>query len=241
MSLLKDRKQIVHGIEMCFNEQFDFWHSIEDGQWEANTFKAIKDFYKPGKTFIDIGAWNGVLSLYAEKLGAVVCSVEPDFAAINLYENLMLCNNAGCHLFKGAISDTNGTATLNSNANCFGNSESSLVNRGVINGERQVKTMKLEFYVEAFGIDIGDVFLIKIDVEGNEINILEQARGFISLHRPNMHISFHPAWLPAYEDYIKRIDYLFGIYNVTCDDGTPATLDNFQELLDNHKHAFIFA
>src|SRR6185295_5767667 len=55
-----------------------FWESVRNGQWEPETFRAIDHFIVPGRVFIDIGAWNGVFSIYAAKKSAWVIATEPD-------------------------------------------------------------------------------------------------------------------------------------------------------------------
>ena len=53
----------------------EFW---KDEGWERFTYYCIKNFSNSNKTFIDIGAWIGPISLVASKLNKNCHSIEPD-------------------------------------------------------------------------------------------------------------------------------------------------------------------
>lgn len=48
------RSQTINYIERT-----PYWQSIERGEWEPASFDVLDEYIKPGKTFIDIGAWGG--------------------------------------------------------------------------------------------------------------------------------------------------------------------------------------
>lgn len=216
----------IRGINIEYLSQKDFFEQAN--AWEQFTFDAIDKHVTEGSTFVDIGAWNGIFSVYAAKKGAEVYSVEPDFVAVGLYKQLVMVNHVITNLFEGAISDKDGKSWLSSKI--WGNSESSIVEREDMNGSYEVDTKTLEQFV-------GDKqpSLIKMDIEGAEIKVLNQSREFIERTKPNMHISFHPEWIGEF-----NIDWIFDVYNVVSDGGTITTADNFKKVLANHQHAFLF-
>jgi FkbM family methyltransferase len=231
-----------HGIK--FKSRPEFWAEVENGNWESDTFKVFDRYIKPDSTFIDIGAWNGVCSIYAKKLGAKVFTIEPDSNIhCELTENLKL-NKCGLKFFyKVAISDKEGLVTLNTQSS-FGNSESSLINRGNVNGETQIESTTLRSFVEYTDIDMSEVSLIKIDVEGGEVLILKQAQTFLAAHKPTIYVSFHPAWFPDKEQNIQDIiETIFAIYKVRrLVDGQMIdyTIESFRTAMEtNHEHNFI--
>jgi hypothetical protein len=64
------RKVNIRGKEFQVTENQNlFWDQVEAGLWEPETFEVLEQFCKEGKTFVDIGAWNGVCSIYANALG----------------------------------------------------------------------------------------------------------------------------------------------------------------------------
>ena len=68
-----------------------FWNEVET--WEPETFDIVKQYADPKKSFIDIGAWNGVVSLYASGLYKEVIAIEPDLIAFDkLIRNVQLNN-----------------------------------------------------------------------------------------------------------------------------------------------------
>jgi len=221
---------------IAYNTQETFYQQVQQGTWEPFTFDAIDRFYEPGKVFLDIGAWNGIFSVYASKKGAVCYAFEPDPVAFELAMHSLLLNELYIMLSCFAISSKPGIATLNNQSQGFGNSESSLVNRGTIGRSTEVTTTTIEEVMKVHDINPADIFLIKMDIEGGEIDVLRSARAWITQHTPNMHISYHPSWIKSYDDVM----YLFDIYDVVSDKGTTVTKDNFEAVLAAHEHAFVY-
>lgn len=233
-----------NGHEINFKSRPEFWMEVENGNWESDTFKVFDRYIKPDSVFIDIGAWNGVCSIYAKKLGADAIPIEPDPNIHDeLYQNLQL-NGFGCNNFwRGAISDKTGKSVINTQSS-FGNSESSLIDRGNINGEFEINIMTLSDFIEWDKVQIKNISLIKIDVEGGEVLILKQAREFLAAHKPTIYVSFHPAWFPDKEQNIQDIiETIFPIYKVRrLVDGQMIdyTIESFRAAMEtNHEHNFI--
>jgi FkbM family methyltransferase len=226
----------IRGQQIAYNTQDLFYQQVQSGIWEGFTFDTIDRFFKPGGVFIDIGAWNGIFSVYASAKGATSIACEPDPAAFDLAKNSLKLNNSNSILTRFAISDEIGLAQFNNMSPGWGNSESSLVDRGVMGATMEVSATTLEHFIKTCLVEISDVFLIKMDIEGGEIDVLKQSKAYITQRKPNFHISFHPAWIKSYDDVM----YLFDLYNVVSDKGSTVTADNFTQLLDNHEHAFAF-
>lgn len=237
------KTSIVHGVEIKHETMPLFWEQASTGQWEPFTFECIKQHVKPGSVFLDIGSWNGVFSVYADKLGAKTHAFEPDPVALKETLGLIQLNKCGTNLWEYAVSKKDGFLELNNMGAGFGNSESSLINRGHIGVKTTVSTINLVNWLHAQSFTWEDISLIKMDVEGGEIDILtdEKTKNFIETYTPTIHISFHPGWL----DFDKDIDsvlYLFDSYNAISDMGSQATSRNFKEILKRtpHEHAFLF-
>lgn len=228
-------KQItIRGQQINCPTMPEFWDAVAYGKWERFTFDCIDEFVKPDTSFVDIGAWNGVLSMYAGKLGAHVYAAEPDAIAMQHFIKLREVNDANIKAWPIAISDKYEKATFYSSI--LGNSESSLVDRKGVKESYKVDTVPFEDFVK----DIPNISLIKIDTEGGEVMILPHARSWIEANNPPLHISFHPAWIKDLDGFIASVSYLFDIYTVHSDAGTLTTKDNFKQVLDLHQHAFIF-
>lgn len=232
MNSVTNRNHIIH-----YNQREAFWNSIDS--WEPSSFDVLDTFIQPGYNFIDIGAWNGVLSIYAGLLGANVYSIEPDIVAFyELVENCSLNRAANITPALLAISDRSERQKINSRTvDGFGNSESSLINRDRNEIEAEVITMTLEDYFRNFSIDIDKTCLIKIDAEGGEALIIYQSAKWLRRHKPTLYISFHPAWIPNSTQMF--IDILFPIYDF-IHNGISINEDQFrQALTTEHQHSFV--
>jgi len=125
-------------------------------------------------TCIDIGANIGNHSLYFSRLFKKVISFEPNPRVYKLLQlNAELVSNVECH--EVALSDKNGVASISFNSTNMGGG--SLSGGGL--GSIEVVTSRLDdFEIE------GHVSVIKIDVEGHELNVLRGASKTIQKNLP---------------------------------------------------------
>jgi FkbM family methyltransferase len=190
----------------------------------------LDKYIVPGKVFIDIGAWCGIFSLYAERLGAEVHAVEPDPVAFSeLMEN---ANEITCYNI--AIANADGICKINTTAiNGFGNSETSLIDRPGIKAVNFIRCNTLEKLCNQIGIE--NICLIKMDVEGAEVIILKQAKDFLQKHKPPMWISFHPGYFENIKDDVETIsNILSDIYDFNANNFRIALY------LPSAFHTFLF-
>ena len=80
----------------------NFWETVYQETWESSTFNDILPHLSKDKTFIDIGAWQGPISLVAQQTSKQCLCFEPDPFAYqylvnnvkeNNFENI-ICENA---------------------------------------------------------------------------------------------------------------------------------------------------
>lgn len=218
-----------------------FWKEVESGKWEPETFEVLKKYCKSDKIFIDIGAWNGVCSLFASELGSVCYAIEPDIEARKSLSKNVRLNDGTIHIINVCISGHNGTVNLNTQyQNGFGNSMSSILERGLVTDSIVVESMTLEHFIEQEGINIDNVCLIKIDIEGGEIELLKQAESFLMDHKPTIYLSLHPVWFPNLDDDTNEIaDILFRIYRVYDTSGREYERWEFLEAVNSGVHSFV--
>jgi FkbM family methyltransferase len=141
------------------------------------------DLISDGSRVVDIGANIGIYALpwAAAHAGVNVHCFEPNPAVrARLARNVGL-NRLGARvrLHSEALSDRAGTATL------YGNDDMSSLNEGVHTGRQaapiEVPLARLDDVVDGEGPPIS---LIKIDVQGHELEVLRGAEAVISRHRP---------------------------------------------------------
>lgn len=232
-------RPIGHG-----DQQLPFWTQVERMQWEPRTFEVIERYVKPGKGFVDIGAWNGVFSLFAQSIGADwIEAVEPDPKAFEyLSENISLNPGLRCKIKAHTCaiwSESREKDALFSVNGDWGNSMSSLVRQDPAEpkGTTAVSTETLSHFIEKTiwteMYPIESIGLIKIDIEGAEAKVIPQAREFLEKHRPRIYLSLHSFWFPDYPaDSLAIAETIFPIYHVLLDGQKEISRDEFIILMD---------
>ncbi len=134
-----------------------------------------------GATVLDIGANVGMWSLCAARRtgnSGVVHAFEPEAANFQrLNENVRLNRFANVICQRRAVGDREGTATFYSavHGNC---GAAGLKPRAGVDEPHQVEITTVDRYCEMEGI--GQVHLIKVDVEGAESLVFQGARGLLN-------------------------------------------------------------
>ncbi len=190
----------------------------EFGPWEPHTFNIFDKFCSLSKSYIDIGAWIGPTVLYATQLSKKAYCVEPDPVAHNelmaniqvnesVKDKIIVCNYA--------LADRDGTVKFGGNGN-LGNSMSGIVDGTQMWDRNMVITVPVhtfEHYVKDFNIDLDDISIIKIDIEGGEKFLIPNMLDLVKKYRVTMYLSLHWCFLVA-EDVVKLIEMLYDVYPV---------------------------
>lgn len=159
----------------------NYWNLYESGQWEPETKAFIQRILKPGDLYVDIGAWIGPTVLWALETGAKVIAVEPDPIALEgLYERVP----SSVEIWPGAVSVSSGGVFLATNPKTggeLGDSMSRIDTEGLF-----VQSWTL---FEILGDRIPD--LVKIDVEGYEIELLPSIMPWLAERKIPLQISCH--------------------------------------------------
>lgn len=228
----------IKKYEFIVENDIPFWFNID--KWEQYSFNILDKILKPDSIFIDLGAWNGVLSMYASKIAKTVYAFEPDYVAFNnLQTNITLNKLTNIVCSNKAIGKC---GIWNLYVRSFGDSVSSLIDRNMPNYKAnqvvKVKTIKLSSYLLKNNIE---PTLIKMDIEGGEIYVIEEMSQYIRKYTPTMLISFHPAWFPDKDNDINKIadilDKYYKILNITF---LQYTKEQFINSLYSTEHCFLF-
>ena len=176
-----------------YNTDEGFWEGLarETDKWEPEMFDILDKYLGKDKTLLDIGAWNGICSLYAAKLGATAFAIEPDKDAFyNLRENIDINDSRRVYTNKFAIADYDG-GTLLYNHEKFGNSMSSIVRR---DGEcHTVQCFTLMNFDTMYGAKFD---LIKMDIEGAELLVIPASMEYFKKNVCPLYLSVHPYYYP---------------------------------------------
>jgi FkbM family methyltransferase len=145
------------------------------GYHEYRETRLLRKLLRPGDTFVDVGANIGWFTILAARLvgekGKVV-AFEPSSAIYDhLTANVSLNGLSNVQAERTALSDTNGTAVLTGIGVENAGTGTILATGGSLGEE--VPTMRFDDYCSSAGLEY--VALMKIDVEGAEMMVLEGA------------------------------------------------------------------
>ena len=147
------------------------------------------------RVFIDVGANIGLYSLVVRQVmrrDARVLAVEPSSAtAAALREHVAWSAQSGVEVFECALSSRLGSAQLVERLDDWG--KASLARKVEGQTESTVETRTLDDLVRETGVDVVD--LVKIDVEGHELEVLKGAKNTIERFLPTIFIEYSPQWM----------------------------------------------
>jgi len=188
-------------IEKKFNNpNLSFWKDIY-GEWENDTFKVFDKYLSKDKVFIDIGGWIATTSMYGSRKSKHVYAIEADkFAFNDMTINLKAnCENNYTLINKAIYNIDNEKINFGKNFNYatsrINDSMSQTCPKDVNSNEYYVvETITLDTIIKNYDIDVADISLIKVDIEGGEENILDELFDMRIKHKVSLYISFHYCW-----------------------------------------------
>jgi FkbM family methyltransferase len=160
------------------------------GTYEPETCRAFERFVRPGHVVFDIGGHVGYFTVLSSQLtGSTgrVFTFEPlptNLQYLRRHIQLNDCTNVS--VMELCIGDQSGTAY-------FDDSHGTGVGHLSSSGKLQVRVRSLDEMIAADELPIPDV--VKIDVEGAEMLVLEGAKSVLGAHHPVLILSTHSAEL----------------------------------------------
>ncbi len=182
----------VKGYDIKYTSLKRFQQLIEIDGYEKFSVKTVLNALKNSKIFLDIGSYHGLFSLIAAKNypKLKVYSFEPSKNNLNILKKNIRDNNLkNIKYFNFAISSENTTKTFN----IADASDSSSLNGHPLTPS--IKKQKVTVRT-IDSMNLKDIDLIKIDTEGNEIEVLQ---GMVNTMKRNPYmkllIEFNPKCL----------------------------------------------
>jgi FkbM family methyltransferase len=178
----------VQGVELLTDGDKVVLAHNREGAFEPETFnelqKIIKSYNRP-VTFVDVGAYTGIYSIFAAKLGCDVQSFEPNprvYTRFVVNVNYNYAEMGGwsgvIHYHRCALSDDVGASYFNVDPSVKITSGGSLESTVLRNKENYL--VEINTYDNDFCIPD----IIKIDVEGHELSVLRGMQKSLSNYRP---------------------------------------------------------
>jgi FkbM family methyltransferase len=191
--------ETAYGIYMTVDPVADqHFYGIEPalyytGAYERGTLEVMRAILRPGDCYVDAGANIGTMALWAAKLvgpsGGVYCfEPEPEVYAV-LAHNIALNKLEHVHAFNCALGSNAGTATIY-RAPRQNRGSATLSTGGVSALGSEVRVLTLDEVVASERI--GPIRLLKVDVEGWELEVLKGAANLLAdaAHAPALCLEY---------------------------------------------------
>lgn len=230
------------------------WCFRDGDYYEKNLTEIIGFVIKniQGPVFYDIGANIGYYTIKMSPFAKEINSFEPVKKTFELLaKNKSVNNLENVHLHKYGVSNRN----ISLNINLYSSSgNDSIIKRNIPEnhsckfiGVEEIATVTLDSFVQNNNIALPDV--IKIDVEGAELYVLEGAKGTINFNKPIIIFEYSESTFEdanyTFDDiieYFKEMNYLFyGISNdnkiknlITLSNDNLSIISNIIAIPDNH-------
>jgi FkbM family methyltransferase len=160
--------------------------ALEQEDWFEDEIKFVRSFIQPGANVIDIGASYGFYALtMAERAGenGKVWAFEPaDLPFSHLTESIRLNHFNNIYPEKFALTDTPGNVTMNIVKDSENNFLSSKNFTNKSSGEETVVSLSLDSAMLKYNWE--NIDFLKIDAEGEEINIFKGGQNFLERESP---------------------------------------------------------
>jgi FkbM family methyltransferase len=167
--------------------------------YEPAKHRTLDQVLRPGMTFVDVGACKGDFTIFAAgrvgPLGRVI-AVEPEPANVRALRRSIARNRAhNAEVHELALSDASGRAILHRIDVSAGTDASSgwhslLAGGTGVRHELEIETRTLDDLLADLGVDHVDV--LKIDVEGWEVAVLNGAGRTLGQIDPIVMMDLHP-------------------------------------------------
>ncbi|MDX1627567.1 MAG: FkbM family methyltransferase [Fulvivirga sp.] len=194
----------------------------------------LNRYLKEGDVFIDVGASIGLVSLFASnQVGAEgkVIAFEPNPWVYNRLSDIVRLNNKkNIKTYELAISDTSGWLSLNLN-----NADSILMTRSsmLFADQNAQHTEVLVSSLDTFIPSQTNIDILKVDVEGVELEVLRGSRRLIEKQQPLVCVEIHGLFFDDHEKHVNEIFSFFDNMNYSCYNLYKKKEENNKSFIEN--------
>jgi len=230
-----DFLELARNTRLLLHRNSRYCQLLRPGDFEAAEQDFLRRFLRSGDIFVDVGANIGLFTLLAGHLvgpSGRVLAFEPCSSTFNrLLRNVRRNGMSHISCYRLALSNTVGVARLSASRSGFDawNSLAGSLTEGIFD-EESVPTTTWDAFAARYP-DYSSLEMMKIDVEGWEMCVLEGAQALLrSALAPHLQVEFTPANALAAghscEELFERIrDFGYRLYRYVPDDGQLKELD----------------
>lgn len=209
-------------VEDFYSKKWVFIRCDQGIIHEEKATEFLGEKLKDSKCFVDIGAHLGYFSLFASKIipDGQIFSFELDQINFNLLKkNIELNDCKNVEIYNNAVTDKPGKIEYKRD------SDQPMPNIDML-GSTSINSNGRIISVDSVVLD--DFFknrvvkpnIVKIDVEGAEMNVLKGMKNLITNYKPMLFLEIHPDILPKFDSSVEEvISYLkrkgYKIYEFT--------------------------
>jgi|SRR5215831_4602817 len=200
------------------------WHRYFPKEYEADNYGFLEKQVKQGADVIDIGAHIGLFSVRCSQLtgptGKII-AFEPTPGTFSILKDTLRINNTGNVVpLQAAVSGDAGMATFYVSHTAGCNSNSLVKNKS----EKELSAYDVQLYtidgiVEEYSLKPS---LIKIDVEGAELDVLKGGGKTFRELKPALILGLHPAFIKQKGDQLESIWQILSEAGYTIKEGGNA-------------------
>ncbi len=219
--LIINKENVIYKLcDLTSNKNTELWLCNNFKTWEKDTFSVFRHYANKEKIVIDIGAWIGLTGIWLAKNNKSVICVEGDKEAVkSLRKNLDSSECDNYIILDKPIYSSNTDIIFG--ANCYRKDLVTTLNDSMSQIKKEI-TSSEDYKISAITladilkiVNINEIGLIKVDIEGGEENILLDLCKVCIENKIPILISFHVDWwinkdIKRFEDSFKRLK----IYNV---------------------------
>jgi FkbM family methyltransferase len=198
-----------------------------------------------GMTVYDVGAFQGLLTLFlASRARAVICFEPNTQNHKRLMENLMLNAIKNVEVRKvgvGSRAETRtmvGSPLMPGGASVDGSTVEKLLRAGAETAVEEIRIVMLDEEILQAGLPAPD--FVKIDIEGWEIQALRGARNTLQLHEPRLFLEMHGETIREKKRKVAEIVAFLWEINYRhirhIESGTTITPENTSVAMEGHLY-----
>jgi FkbM family methyltransferase len=182
---------------------------LAGGNHETPEHRFLRGLDLAGKVVFEIGAFQGILTLFFSSRARAVIAYEPNPPSYQrVQQNLRLNGRGNVQLRHLAVGDAAGSLTLMCDPLMPGGTSGDPAVAGQIQGASvatsvTVPVVTLDEDIAAAGLPAPD--LIKIDIEGMELTALRGMTGTLARHRPDLYMEMHGATVEHKDRNVRAI------------------------------------